>query len=119
MSNSPTPIPPPPQVGAANVEVSVDPTTGVGTLTGAFVFLDGSTPPAPHTTLRRDQLAYGAAEMPTLLSRLTTAITANGGTATPAHLALVVLFVDALRATPPPPQTPAQPTTYTAPNLLT
>jgi len=114
-----TPIPPPPMVGAENVQVSVDPTTGVGTLTGTEVFLDGSQHPEPQNTLRADQLAYGCAEMPTLLQKLTAAITANGGTATPAHLALVVEFGDALRATPPPPQTPAQPTTYTAPNLLT
>jgi len=119
MSNSPTPTPPPPQIGAKGVTVSVDPETGVGKLKGTFVFLNGSTPPAPETSLRSDQIAYGAGEIPALLSRLTTAITANGGTATPAHLALVVLFVDALRATPPPPQTPAQPTTYTAPDLLT
>lgn len=117
MSNSPTP--PSPQVGAANVQVSVDAKTGEGTLTGTEIFLDGSQHPEPQNTLRADQLAYGCAETPTLLQKLTAAIQANGGTATPAHLALVVEFVDALRATPPPPQTQAQPTTYTAPNLLT
>jgi len=105
-------------VGAQDVRVSIDPVTGVGTLTGTELWLDGEQRPAPQTSLRPDQIGYGTAEMPAILQKLVAAIAANGGTATPAHLALVVEFVDALRATPAPPQAPAQPTTYDAPNLL-
>ncbi len=105
-------------VGAQDVHVSVDPTTGVGTLTGTQLWLDGEQHPEPQNTLRPDQIGYGTAEMPVILGKLMAAIAANGGAATPAHLALVVEFVDALRATPAPPQAPAQPTTYAAPNLL-
>ncbi len=111
-------VPPPPMVGAQDVRVSIDPVTGVGTLTGTQLWLDGEQRSEPQNTLRPDQIAYGTAEIPAVLEKLMADIGANGGTATPAHLALVVEFVDALRATPAPPQAPAQPTTYDAPNLL-
>lgn len=120
MSNSSTPpaTPSGPLVGAKGVVLTLDTQTGVGHISGSYLYLDGTTPPIPDLQIRALPLQYGVAEIPDLVSKIAARIAANNNQATDGDLAQIVAFAQAVLGTPDPPRTAPAVQVFAPPDLL-